>query len=126
MWSAARSAATCRHIRWVCGKPCSSTIGLPEPPTATLSATPSSDDTLVVESGDLHGEPFEAGKRTPLPGAAAPASRAAAPTILERESGSVERSAKDLRSELIDLRSTNWNGSLGLTASSHWTGIAGD
>ena len=37
----ARSAATCRHIRWVCGKPCSSTTGGREPPTAAFSATPS-------------------------------------------------------------------------------------
>ena len=41
----ARSAATCRHIRWVCGKPCSSTIGLPVPPTAAWSDTPSATAT---------------------------------------------------------------------------------
>jgi hypothetical protein len=45
VWSAARSAATCRHIRWVCGKPCSRTTGLPDPPTAAFSATPSATGT---------------------------------------------------------------------------------
>ncbi len=55
----ARSAATCRHIRWVCGKPCSSTIGLPEPPTATFSATSVGDgDALVVEAGNGRGHDF--------------------------------------------------------------------
>ncbi|GGS30879.1 hypothetical protein GCM10010269_81840 [Streptomyces humidus] len=31
------SAASCRHIGCVCGKPWSSTTGLPEPPTAAFS-----------------------------------------------------------------------------------------
>src|SRR4051812_29175599 len=42
-------------MRWVCGKPCRSTIGLPEPPTATLSATPSAAVTRRVVNPVIEG-----------------------------------------------------------------------
>src|SRR5918994_1066881 len=69
--SAARSTATCRHIRWVCGKPCSSTIGLPEPPVATLRPTPS------VTSTRCWVKPGMAGVVMPPPSAAPISSRSA-------------------------------------------------
>ena len=47
------SAATCRHIRWVCGKPCRRTIGGPSPPDGHVQGDAVGDrDATVVEAGD--------------------------------------------------------------------------
>src|SRR3954471_14619099 len=79
--SSASSGATSRHIRCVCGKPCRSTIGVPDPETAVCRETPSATGIIMrgsVGAGDQQSisefgilgpvVAFQHGERLPLKG----------------------------------------------------------